>query len=79
MKTNLLALAAALLMPLASHAAQPKTGVDFASLSELDNQVTTLDRCGGTASLERVNGVLTLQVRNATCSNLVTKNGSWKL
>lgn len=57
--------------------AQSREGVSLSRIKE--GQTIKLARCGGTAKLTRVQGVLTLQVRNATCSNLKTTKGSWKL
>lgn len=57
--------------------AQAGEGVSLSRISE--GQSIKLPRCGGTAKLTRVNGELTLQVRNATCSNVKTAKGQWKL
>lgn len=57
--------------------AQSREGVSLSRIKE--GQTIKLERCGGTAKLTRVQGVLTLQVRNATCSNLKTQKGTWKL
>ncbi len=57
--------------------AQSREGVSLSRIKE--NQTVKLERCGGTAKLARVQGVLTLQVRGATCSNLKTSKGTWKL
>ena len=60
--------------------AYDRTGVAYDVLSETGKTTASLDRCGGTAELERNRaGSLVLHVRNATCSNLVTQKGSWKL
>lgn len=57
--------------------AQSREGISFTKVSE--GQTVKLDRCGGSAKLLRVENVLTLQVRKATCSNLKTSKGMWKL
>lgn len=57
--------------------AQRDTGVSIKRVSE--GQIVRLERCGGTARLTRVQGVLMLQVRGANCANLRTNLGGWKL
>lgn len=70
---------AALSASVTSFAAE-RTGVAHDVLSETGKTVAVLDRCGGTAELERTRaGALMLRVRNVTCSNLVTQKGSYKL
>lgn len=52
-------------------------GISFRTVSE--GQTINLSRCGGSAKLTRVEGALTLQIRGATCSNVRTSKGTWKL
>jgi hypothetical protein len=52
-------------------------GISFNSVSE--GQTVKLPRCGGTAKLVRAEGGLSLQIRGATCSNVRTTKGTWKL
>jgi len=57
--------------------AQSSEGTSFSRVSE--GKTVRLERCGGSAKLLRIENVLTLQVRNANCSNLKTSKGNWKL
>jgi hypothetical protein len=76
--TNYLSLCTTLFLASISAFAQIGTGVSLKRIAE--GQTVKLERCGGYAKLSRANdGRLMLYVRGATCSNLRTSKGTWKL